>query len=76
MVSGRFMGTRQAKLKEWLAADLSTIELLVIQIEGLRVGDDVLVAAIGIDGAGDKHVLAVALGATENAVVVKASWPI
>jgi putative transposase len=29
----------------------------------------VLVAAIGIDGAGDEHVLAVALGATENAAV-------
>jgi transposase-like protein len=46
--------------------------LLVIQIDGLRVGDHVLVAAIGIDGAGDKHVLAVALGVTENAAVVKA----
>jgi Transposase, Mutator family len=29
-------------------------------------------AAIGIDGAGDKHVLALALGATENTAVVKA----
>jgi transposase-like protein len=44
----------------------------VIQIDGLHVGDHVLVAAIGIDGAGDKHVLALALGATENAAVVKA----
>jgi hypothetical protein len=35
-------------------------------VDGLRVGDHVLVAAIGIDGAGDKHVLALALGATEN----------
>jgi transposase-like protein len=60
-----------AKLKEWLAADLSGLDLLVIQIDGLRVGDHVLVAAIGIDGAGDKHVLALALGATENAAVVK-----
>src|SRR6266702_437827 len=61
-----------AKLKEWLAADLSGLDLLVIQIDGLHVGDHVLVAAIGIDGAGDKHVLALALGATENAAVVKA----
>jgi len=44
----------------------------VIQIDGLHVGDHVLVAAIGIDGAGDKHVLALTLGATENAAVVKA----
>ena len=49
----------------------SELDLLVIQIDGLRVGDHVLVAAIGIDGAGDKHVLALALGATENAAVVK-----
>src|SRR6201989_3086710 len=71
-VSRRFVALSTAKLKEWLAADLSPLDLLVIQIDGLRVGDHVLLAAIGIDGAGDKHVLAVALGATENAAVVKA----
>src|SRR6266480_3875210 len=71
-VSRRFVALSTAKLKEWLAADLSELDLLVIQIDGLRVGDHVLVAAIGIDGAGDKHALALALGATENAAVVKA----
>lgn len=70
-VSRRFVALSMAKLKEWLAADLSGLDLLVIQIDGLYVGDHVLMAAIGIDGAGDKHVLAVALGATENAAVVK-----
>ena len=69
-VSRRFVALSTAKLKEWLAADVSELDLLVIQIDGLRVGDHVLVAAIGIDG--DKHVLAVALGATEKAAVVKA----
>jgi transposase-like protein len=71
-VSRRFVALSTAKLKEWLAADLSGVDLLVIQIDGLRVVDHVLVAAIGIDGAGDKHVLALALGATENTAVVKA----
>ena len=52
-VSRRFVALSMAKLKEWLAADLSGLDLLVIQIDGLRVGDHVLVAAIGIDGAGD-----------------------
>ena len=37
-----------------------------------RDGDHVLVAAIGVDGNGDKHVLAVVEGATENTVVVQA----
>ena len=71
-VSRRFVALSTAKLKEWLAADLSGLDLLVIQIDGLRVGDHVLVAAIGIDGAGEKHVLALVEGATENTVVVKA----
>ncbi len=71
-VSRRFVALSTAKLKEWLAADLSGLDLLVIQIDGLHVGDHVLVAAIGIDGDGDKHVLALALGATENSAVVKA----
>src|SRR5246127_4321246 len=53
-------------------AKRATTKSSVLQIDGLRVGDHILVAAIGIDGAGDKHVLAVALGATENAAVVKA----
>src|SRR5450830_1344164 len=71
-VSRRFVALSTAKLKEWLASDLSGLDLLVIQIDGLHVGDHVLVVAIGIDGAGEKHVLALAVGATENSAVVKA----
>ena len=59
-------------MKVWLASDLSELDLLVIQIDGLHVGDHVLMAAIGVDGNGDKHVLAVVEGATENTVVVQA----
>jgi len=71
-VSRRFVALSAAKLKEWLSADLSGLDLLVIQIDGLRVGDHILVAAIGIDGVGEKHVLALVEGATENTAVVKA----
>lgn len=70
-VSRRFVALSAARLKEWLSADLSGLDLLVIQIDGLVVGDHILVAAIGIDGAGEKHVLALVEGATENTVVVK-----
>ena len=66
-VSRRFELSRK-KMKAWLASDLSELDLLVIQIDGLHVGDHVLVAAIGVDGNGDKHVLAVVEGATENTV--------
>src|SRR4029078_3967044 len=61
-VSRRFVALSTAKLKEWLAADLSGVDLLVIQIDGLRVGDHVLVAAIGIDGGGDQQLVGLACG--------------
>ena len=37
----------------------------------MHIGDHVLVAAICVDGKGDKHVLAVAEGATENTTTVQ-----
>jgi hypothetical protein len=56
-----------------MASDLSKLDLLVIQIDGLHIGNDlVLVAALGIDADGRKHPLALVEGATENAAVVQA----
>src|SRR5260221_11964933 len=56
-----------------MAADLSALDLLVVQIDGLHLGDDlVLVAAMGVDGEGNKHPLALVEGATENAETVQA----
>ncbi len=55
-----------------MTADLSKLDLLVVQIDGLHVSDDlVLVAAIGIDGDGGKRPLAVVEGATENTATVQ-----
>ncbi len=62
-VSRRFVALSRKKMKAWLASDFSELDLLVIQIDGLHVGDHVLMAAIGVDGNGDKHVLAVVEGA-------------
>jgi putative transposase len=60
-------------MTEWMAADLSKLDLLIIQIDGMHMDDDLmLVGAVGIDGIGDKHPLGVIEGATENAVVVQA----
>ena len=44
----------------------------MIEIDGLHVGDHVQVAAVGVDGTGNKHVLAVVEGATENTATVQA----
>jgi hypothetical protein len=56
-----------------MAADLSQLDLVAIQIDGLHIGCDlVLVAALGIDADGNKHPLGLMEGATENAAVVQA----
>jgi putative transposase len=71
--SRHFVALSAEKLAAWMASDLSTLDLLVIQIDGLYIGEDiVLVGAIGIDGDGKKHALGLVEGATENAATVQA----
>src|SRR5438128_4066328 len=71
--SRRFVALSVDRMKEWMASDLSQLDLLVIQIDGIHIAEDlVLLAAVGVNGAGDKHPLGVIEGATENATVVQA----
>ena len=71
--SRRFVALSAARLKEWMGSDLSDLGLLVIQIDGIHMDEDMtLVAAIGVDVNGDKHPLGLVEGATENAATVQA----
>jgi hypothetical protein len=59
------------RLREWLAADLSGLDL-VVQIDGIHIIEQlVLVAVLGIDAQGIKRPLALVEGATENAAVAQ-----
>lgn len=58
-------------LTELTERDFSQHDLLIIYIDGLRFGEYVVVAAVGVDVSGHKHVLALREGATENAEVAK-----
>ena len=72
-VSRRFVALSAERMAEWMAADLSKLDLLIIQIDGMHMDADLmLVGAVGIDSAGEKHPLGVIEGATENAAVVQA----
>src|SRR6202795_4720861 len=72
-VSRRFVALSAVHMKKWLAADPSGLDLLVIQIDGIHMDEDMtLVAAIGVDAKGDKHPLGLAEGATESAATVQA----
>jgi putative transposase len=71
--SRRFVALSAERMKEWMSADLSKLDLIVIQIDGVHIREDlVLLAAVGVDGEGEKHPLAVMEGATENAAVCQA----
>jgi len=71
--SRQFVALSAERLKEWMASDLSGLDILVVQIDGIHMSEHlVLVAAIGIDGKGEKHPLALLEGATENSAVVQA----
>ena len=72
-VSRRFVALSAERMKQWMAADLSNLDLLIIQIDGIHIDEDLmLLAAVGIDGNGEKHPLGVIEGATENTAVVQA----
>jgi transposase-like protein len=44
-------------------------EILIIYIDGIQFGSHHIVAAVGVDGGGRKHVLGLREGASENATV-------
>jgi putative transposase len=69
-VSRRFVARTEHALAELLAADLSTLELVALMVDGIRVADHTCVVALGITIDGAKIPLALAEGATENATVV------
>ena len=72
-VSRRFVALSAERMAAWMASDLSQLDVLAIQIDGLHIKEElVLVAAVGIDAQGTKHPLSVIEGATENAATVQA----
>jgi putative transposase len=69
-VSRRFVAATERALAELLAADLSTLELVALMVDGVRVAEHCCVVALGITIDGTKVPLGLAEGATENATVV------
>ena len=47
------------------------VELLILYIDGMVFGDHHVIAAVGVDAEGHKHVLGIQEGATENAAAVQ-----
>lgn len=66
-VSRRFVAATERQMAEWLGRDLGALDLGVLMIDGVYIDERVLLVALGIDASGEKHVLGVREGATENA---------
>jgi len=47
------------------------VEILVIYIDGQRFAEQHVISAVGVDAEGQKHILGIEPGATENAAAVK-----
>ena len=60
-------GTRV--LKELAERDLSALDVLVVYVDGIVFGDYHVLAAVGVDATGSKHVLGLREGGSENATV-------
>jgi transposase-like protein len=70
-VSREFQEASAAALRALCERRFEEVDLLVIYIDGQDFGGHQVVSAVGVDTEGRKHVLGLAEGATENAVVVK-----
>jgi transposase-like protein len=71
-VSERFVYGTERKLGELMSRDLRGLRLVALMIDGVHFGEHVVLAAVGVDERGDKQVLGLREGATENAAAVKA----
>ena len=71
-VSRRVVEASEAEVEALLNRRLEELKLLVIYIDGLIFGDYTMIGAVGVDVEGNKHVLGIREGATENSTVITA----
>src|SRR5262249_2993292 len=70
-VSREFVQASAAQLQELCERKLGELDLVAVLIDGIQIGKQVLVVALGIESSGQKHILGLWQGATENTTVVK-----
>lgn len=69
-VSREFLEASEKALSALSARRFEDVNVLVIYVDGIQRGDHHVVAALGVDTEGKKHVLGVEPGASENGEVV------
>lgn len=70
-VSREFIEASEQTLKELCERRFDDKDILIVYIDGIQFGQVHVIAALGVDSQGYKHVLGLREGASENATVVK-----
>jgi transposase-like protein len=70
-VSRQFVKQSAQAWAQLMSRDLSQIDLVAMYVDGLIVAKHHIIAAVGVDAQGNKLVLGLAPGSSENAKVVK-----
>ena len=71
-VSRRYVAMTTKQMTKWLTTPLGDRHFPIVMIDGINLGDHVVLIALGIDFEGKKQVLGLREGHTENGRVVKA----
>jgi transposase-like protein len=70
-VSRHWKAVSQERLTEFMERPLGNLNLVAVLIDGIEFKEALLVAALGVDATGKKHVLGIWQGTTENAELSK-----
>jgi len=70
-VSAEAIAASEEELRQLCERRWDDVELLILYLDGLIFGSHHLLAAVGVDAGGNKHVLGIAEGASENQVAAQ-----
>jgi transposase-like protein len=71
-VSRRYVAMTTKQMTTWLTAPIGGRHFPIVMIDGIHLGDHLVLIALGIDSEGKKQVLGLREGDTENGQVAKA----
>lgn len=70
-VSRAMIEASEAQVEKLLNRRFDDVDLLIIYVDGMHFGEQCVIGAVGVDAQGNKHVLGIQEGATENAAAAK-----
>jgi len=70
-ISREFIEVSGQDLQSLCERHFTERDILIIYLDGIQFGETHVIAALGVDSEGDKHVLGIREGSSENSVVVK-----